>query len=165
MIHTHPQCPIFLVNEKDGTPYGDLLSLMYPFAKSFSNWTLSSFNSSFIQYGTLARGVIFNSTLITWSTHLLRGNSSSITSMNSYNTYLTHLRGFTNLVASFGSNLSITCITHNMPQPPIDAPPHSLRDSNVNSKMKTTKEKIGVIILSSQHFKGKRGVLELWNGD
>jgi len=48
-----------------------------------------------------------------------------------------------------------------MPQPPIDAPPHSLKDSNANSKMKTMKKEVGVMILSSQHFKGKRGVPEL----
>ncbi len=88
IIHTHFQCPILLMNEKDGgAPYHDLLGLMYPFVKSFSNWTLNSFNSSwFIWYGALAGGATPNVTLIAWSTHFLGGNSLgnflSITSRN-----------------------------------------------------------------------------------
>jgi hypothetical protein len=47
-----------------------------------------------------------------------------------------------------------------------DAPPHSLKDSNVSSKMKITKEKrVRVTLPSLQHFEGKRGVLEFSNGD
>jgi len=91
IIHTHLQCPILLMNEKDGgTPYCDLLGLTYLFAKSFSSWTLSSFNSSwFIWYGALVGGVTLDVTLITWSTRFFGGNSlgnfSSITSRNFLN--------------------------------------------------------------------------------
>jgi hypothetical protein len=41
-----------------------------------------------------------------------------------------------------------------------------LKDSNVSSKVKITKEKgIGVTLPNSQHFGGKKGVLEFWDGD
>jgi hypothetical protein len=40
----------------------------------------------------------------------------------------------------------------------VDAPPNFLKDSNANIKMKTTKERVRV---RSQHFGGKRGMLEL----
>ncbi len=43
-----------------------------------------------------------------------------------------------------------------------DAPPNSLKNSNVSLKVKITKEKgVGVRSLTRKHFKGKRGMLEL----
>jgi hypothetical protein len=97
-----------------------LLGLMYPFAMSSSSWTLISFNSSWlIQYWALARNATFGITLIAWSTRFFEGNSSSnslnVTFGNSSKIHLTHFKILTKLVASFGSNLSNTCITHNMP--------------------------------------------------
>lgn len=45
-------------------------------------------------------------------------------------------------------------------------PPHSLKDSNENRKVKIAEEKrIGNTFLGSQHLGGKRGVLEFRNGD
>ncbi len=45
-------------------------------------------------------------------------------------------------------------------------PPHSLKDSNENLKVKIAEEeRIENTFLGSQHFGGKRGVLELWDGD
>jgi len=41
--------------------------------------------------------------------------------------------------------------------------PHSLKDSNASPKMKTTKK--GVTLPGSQHFKSKKGVLKLQDGD
>jgi hypothetical protein len=47
-----------------------------------------------------------------------------------------------------------------------DAPPNSLKNSNVNLKVKIAKKKESWgTFLSSQHFGGKRGMLELWDGD
>jgi len=41
-----------------------------------------------------------------------------------------------------------------------DAPPNSLKNSNVSLKVKITKEKgVGVRSLTRKHFKGKRGML------
>ncbi len=94
--------------------------LMYPFARSFSSWTLSFFNSSwFIRYGALVRGATPSITSIAWSTRLLEGNSSGnssgITYGNSSEARLMHFGKVIKLVASFGSNSSNTCITHNLP--------------------------------------------------
>jgi hypothetical protein len=44
----------------------------------------------------------------------------------------------------------------------VDAPPNFLKDSNASLKIKITKEGIGV---HSQHFDGKKGMLELWGAD
>jgi hypothetical protein len=45
-------------------------------------------------------------------------------------------------------------------------PPHSLKDSNENPKVKIAEEeRIGITFLGSQHFRGKRGMLELRDGD
>jgi hypothetical protein len=48
---------------------------------------------------------------------------------------------------------------------PNDVPSNSLKDSNVNLKVKTTKEGVRGTFLSSQHLRGKKGVLELKDGD
>jgi len=37
----------------------------------------------------------------------------------------------------------------------VNAPPHTLKDSNVNSKVKTTKARIGGMFPSLQHFESR----------
>jgi hypothetical protein len=46
-----------------------------------------------------------------------------------------------------------------------NAPLNSLKDSNASLKVTTTKKKSWGMLLSLQHFEGKRGLLEPWDGD
>jgi hypothetical protein len=47
-----------------------------------------------------------------------------------------------------------------------DAPPNSLKDSNVNLEMKAMEEKkVTVCSFICNTSGGKRGMLELWDGD
>ncbi len=65
------------------------------------------------------------------------------------------------------SCFALTCTTHyklNGEVSNINAPPNSLKNSNVGPKVKTTKKKSWGMLLNSQHFKGKRGMLELQDG-
>jgi hypothetical protein len=54
-----------------------------------------------------------------------------------------------------------------LPQvPPANAPPNSSKDSNVNLKVKNNGRRRNWDALPNlQHFRGKRGVLELQDGD
>jgi hypothetical protein len=48
----------------------------------------------------------------------------------------------------------------------LDAPPKSWKDSNASLKVKIVEEKrVGVMFVGSQHFGGKKGMLEYQDGD
>ncbi len=60
--------------------------------------------------------------------------------------------------------MCIRCYKLNGKTSNIDAPSNSLKDSNVSRKVKTTKKRVWGTLLNLQHFKGKRGMLELQDG-